>query len=60
MADLSIDTVSDAVRDAFYIGVGAGVLTFQKLQVQRVELTKTVTSQLDEARGTARGSIDSA
>lgn len=60
MADLTLDTVSDAVRDAFYISVGAGVLTFQKLQVQRVELTKTVTSQLDEARGTARGSIDSA
>ena len=60
MADLTLDTVSDAVRDAFYIGVGAGVLTFQKLQVQRVELTKAVSTQLDEARGTARGSIENA
>ena len=60
MADLTLDTVTDSLRDAFYVSVGAGVLAFQKLQVQRVELTKTVTTQLDEARGSARGSIDSA
>ena len=60
MADLTLDTVTDALRDAFYVGVGAGVLTFQKLQVQRVELTKTVSTQIDEARGTALGSIETA
>ena len=60
MADLTIDTATDAVRDAFYVAVGAGVIAFQKLQVQRVELTKTVSTQLDEARGTALGSIESA
>jgi hypothetical protein len=37
MADLTLDTVSDTARDAFYVTVGAGVIAFQKLQVQRVE-----------------------
>lgn len=57
MADLTVDTVTDAARDAFYIAVGASVITFQKLQVQRVELTKALTAQLDEAKGSANGSI---
>jgi len=33
MADLA-----EAAMDAVYLGVGAGVLTFQKVQVQRREL----------------------
>ena len=53
MADLNLDTVTDTARDAFYVTVGAGVIAFQKLQVQRVELTKTLTAQLDEAKGNA-------
>lgn len=60
MADLNLDTVTDTVRDAFYVGVGAGVLAFQKLQVQRVELSKALSTQIDEARGAAQGSIDAA
>lgn len=60
MADLTIDTAADTVRDAFYVGVGAGVIAFQKLQVRRVELTKSLSAQLDEARGTASGSLTTA
>ncbi|CAN5599345.1 hypothetical protein BH10ACT1_BH10ACT1_41200 [soil metagenome] len=60
MADLTLDTVTETVRDAFYVGVGAGVLAFQKLQVQRVELTKAVNAQLEDAKGTALVSIDTA
>lgn len=30
--------VAEAVMDAVYLGVGAGVLAFQKVQVQRREL----------------------
>ena len=60
MADLNLDTVTDAARDAFYIAVGAGVIGFQKLQVQRVELTKAVTAQLDDAKGTANESLATA
>lgn len=60
MADLTLDTVTDTIRDALYIGVGAGVLGVQKLQVQRYELTKSLAAQLDEAKGTfaaAKGSL---
>ncbi len=60
MADLTLDTATDAVRDAFYVAVGAGVIAFQKLQVQRVELTKTLNTQLDEAKGTALVSFEGA
>lgn len=60
MAELTIETVTDAVRDALYVGVGAGVIAFQKLQVQRVELTKAVGAQFDDAKGTARGSYKTA
>lgn len=60
MADLTLDTVTDTFRDAFYVSVGAGVLAFQKLQVQRVELTKALSTQLDEAKDAAQGSLDTA
>lgn len=60
MAELTIDTVADTARDAFFITVGAGVIAFQKLQVQRVELTKALTAQLDEAKGNANGSLSTA
>ncbi|MEO6988201.1 MAG: hypothetical protein ABI239_06080 [Aquihabitans sp.] len=63
MADLTLDSTLDAIaeaaRDAFYVSVGAGVIAFQKLQVQRVELTKTLSTQLDDARGNAKDSYDS-
>ncbi len=57
MADLTLDTVSETARDAFYVAVGAGVIAFQKLQVQRVELTKTISAQLDDAKGSANESF---
>lgn len=59
MADSPIDTVTDTLRDAFYVGVGATVIAFQKLQVQRQELTKALNTQLDEARTNAKDSVDS-
>lgn len=60
MANPTVDTATETARDAFYVGVGAAVLAFQKLQVQRVELTKAIKSQLAEAQGTAHVSIESA
>jgi uncharacterized protein YjbJ (UPF0337 family) len=64
MADVTIENITsnlaDTTRDAFYVAVGVGVIAFQKLQVQRVELTKAVTKQLDEAKGSAteyRGNV---
>ena len=63
MAEINFDTIAETVtstvRDAFYVGVGAGVIAFQKLQVQRVELTKALAAQLDDAKDNAKGSLDS-
>jgi hypothetical protein len=50
MAELSLETVTNVARDAFYVGVGAGVIAVQKLQVQRVELTKALGTQFDDAK----------
>lgn len=64
MADVTVDsvtqTVTSALRDAFYIGVGAGVIAFQKAQVQRQELRKALTAQLDDAKGTATEQLNAA
>jgi len=48
MADLNdlSTTVVNAAKDAIYIGVGLGVLTYQRLAVQRQELRKLVTEAL--------------
>ena len=37
MADVTIDNVTKVLKDALYVGVGAGVIAFQKAQVQRRE-----------------------
>ncbi|CAN5911668.1 hypothetical protein BH23ACT2_BH23ACT2_18600 [soil metagenome] len=58
MAELTIAPVTDTLRDAFYVGVGAGVIAFQKLQVQRVELTKSINAQLHEANRSAADSLE--
>lgn len=44
------DRIADAAKDVLYIGVGAGVLAFQRAQVQRVELTKAVEERIAESR----------
>lgn len=44
------DRVADAAKDVLYIGVGAGVLAFQRAQVQRVELSKAVEERIAEGR----------
>jgi ElaB/YqjD/DUF883 family membrane-anchored ribosome-binding protein len=43
--------VRSTVRDAVYVGIGFGVLAFQKAQVQRVELQKKLESNVGEAKG---------
>jgi hypothetical protein len=54
MARLQIDDVTAAVKDAAYVSVGLGVIAFQRLQVRRNELEKT----LSEQAGTARSTLD--
>ena len=40
-----LTSLSAAAKDAVYIGVGLGILTFQKTQVKRRELTKDFDQQ---------------
>lgn len=50
MPEITADDVTKIAKDALYVGVGAGVIAFQKAQVQRVQLTEAVTAQVDEVR----------
>ncbi|NLV55375.1 MAG: hypothetical protein GXY13_07170 [Acidimicrobiales bacterium] len=54
MTDLT-DDLTNLVRDAAYVGVGAGVIAFQKAQVKRVELTELLKEQADVAKVRADG-----
>lgn len=59
MAEITLDTAADTLRDIFYVSIGAGVIAFQKLQVQRQEINKAMLGQIDEARNTAKGNFGS-
>lgn len=50
MPELNSDTMTKALRDAFYVTVGLGVVTFQRAQVRRQELRKQLATQVQEAR----------
>lgn len=52
MAGSPLDDVASAVKDAAYVSVGLGVIAFQRLQVRRNELTKSLSGSTAEARGT--------
>ena len=43
--------VRTTIKDAAYIGIGFGVLAFQKAQVQRQELQKRLEAGLSDAKG---------
>jgi hypothetical protein len=48
------DEVGRRVKDAVYVGVGLGVLAFQKAQVRRRELTKLLDERAGEGRTVVR------
>jgi hypothetical protein len=58
MARLQLDDVANIAKDAAYVSVGLGVIAFQRLQVRRNELTKTLNEQSEQARG-ALGAVGS-
>lgn len=43
--------VRSTIKDAAYVGIGFGVLAFQKAQVQRQELQKRLESGIGDAKG---------
>jgi hypothetical protein len=51
MPRVQVDDVTNAVKDAAYVSVGLGVIAFQRLQVRRNELTKTINEQTEGAKG---------
>lgn len=55
MPEITADDVTRVAKDVLYVSVGAGVIAFQKAQVQRVELTKTVKAQAAEAKTQVEG-----
>jgi hypothetical protein len=46
----SPDELAKALQDAAYVAIGLGVIAFQKAQVRRNELTKTLEGPIAEAR----------
>lgn len=50
MQEITTDDITQVAKDGFYVAVGAGVIAFQKAQVQRVQLTETLKSTATEAR----------
>lgn len=47
----AVADLAEAAMDAVYLGVGAGVLTFQKVQVQRRELQSRFEKLTTQVRG---------
>ena len=44
------EDLTKLAKDAFYVSVGLAVIALQKLQVQRQELRKQVSGQVDDAK----------
>jgi hypothetical protein len=51
MARPQIDDVANVVKDAAFVSVGLGVIAFQRLQVRRNELAKSLAGPTGEAKG---------
>jgi hypothetical protein len=49
------DDLANTVKDTAYVGVGLGVIAFQRLQVRRQELSKALHGPVEESRGTLQG-----
>ncbi len=50
-ADKSVaDRMAEMAKDVLFVSVGAGVLAFQRAQVQRVELTKALETRMADGR----------
>ncbi len=45
-----LDRLASFATDAFYVGIGAGVLAVQKLQVHRTELQRDLAGRVEERR----------
>jgi hypothetical protein len=48
---MQVQDVASVAKDAAYVSVGLGVIAFQRLQVRRNELSKTLNEQTAVAQG---------
>ena len=53
----SLDEVAKVLQDAAYVTIGLSVIAFQKAQVQRNELSKSLQGTIDEARATVSDNL---
>lgn len=54
MTQITLEDINRGLREGLYIGIGLGVIAFQKAQVQRQELRK----QLEGSVGGARTAVE--
>lgn len=52
-----LDELTKVLQDAAYVGIGLGVIAFQKAQVQRQELSKALQGAADDARSTVEDNL---
>jgi len=52
MAHTPVEDLAEVVKDAAYVSVGLGLLAFQRLQVRRNELSKALSTPVEETKGT--------
>jgi len=52
MARTPVEDLAEVVKDAAYVSVGLGLIAFQRLQVRRNELTKALSTPVEETKGT--------
>lgn len=53
----SLDELTKAAQDAAYVTIGLGVIAFQKAQVRRNELTKSLQGGLDDAKAAVEDNV---
>ena len=58
MRSISVDDIPRMVEDTVYTAVGLGVLGFQRVQVQRQQLKRSLSSSYGDACGAARQAVD--
>lgn len=54
----SLGEIASVLQDAAYVGVGLGLIAFQKAQVQRQELKKSLKGVVDGAVNTVDSSLE--
>lgn len=60
MAEITTDDITQVAKDGFYVAVGAGVIAFQKAQVQRVKATEAVKASAADAQAGLSRAADTA